>query len=226
MNEHFFLDGYDIDTCILANEEWMDNLLRKVNKLYFDGKGKVVLIPYFNGKIKEDGGVSGIVLGNNSHFTCHTFCYKNTIFVDYFGDINNFNNIKEKVLDVYSTDDYDLCKDKNNTDGNFGKHIIIKNGSFLSYEESKRLISRILVDIQMTPINEVITNYVDDMHFDLLQPIAESHISIHRNDNIMIIDVFSCKWFDEKKLLKLVNVNTYDKVCRGIKYITDVTIQT
>ena len=218
MNEHFFLDGYDIDTNILANVENMNKLLNDINKLFFDGNGVVVLIPYFNGKIKEDGGVSGIVLGNNSHFTCHTFCFKNTMFVDYFGRVNDFDSVKSLVLDVYSTNDYDLCDDKNNIDGNFGKHIIIKDVNLLSFDDSKKLISNILIDIEMTPINDVIINYVDDKHFDLLQPIAESHISIHRNDNNVVIDAFSCKWFDENKLLKLVNSNTFDKICRGVKY--------
>lgn len=92
------------------------------------------------------------------------------------------------------------------------------NSNLITFKEGKELIERILTDIDMTPINNVIENYVDTNHFDLLQPIAESHISIHRNGEEMMIDIFSCKWFDEEKLQRLLNVKEYTKVRRGIKY--------
>lgn len=218
MNKHFFLDGYNVNTDILSDVDKMNKLLNEINRLYFNNQGHIVLIPYFDGKIKEDGGVSGIVLGNNSHFTCHTFCYKNAMFVDYYGNLNNFTDILNNVLMVYPTDDYDLCNGNNNQDGNFGKHIIIEKNSHFNFDEAKKLIANILKDIQMTPINDVIINYIDDKNFDLLQPIAESHISIHQSEFNVVIDAFSCKWFDEDKLLKLVKSDSYFKVCRGVKY--------
>ena len=71
----------------------------------------------------------------------------------------------------------------------------------------------------MIPINEQIINYIDENNYDILQPIAESHISFHRVNNEMVIDAFSCKYFDEKKLLEILN-NSKDfiKVNRGIRY--------
>ena len=57
----------------------------------------------------------------------------------------------------------------------------------------------------MTPINNLITSQTSQTQFDILQPIAESHISFHRTNDKMIVDAFSCKYFDEKKLLSLFN---------------------
>lgn len=218
MNKHFFFDGYDIMEDELASIDNMKEMTNVINKEYFNGKGVVVLIPYFDGKIKADGGVSGIVLGNNSHFTCHTFCYKQAMFVDYFGEFSNFDKVKEEILRIYSIDDFDLCLNNSGIDGNFGKHLIYSNLKSITFEDAKQLIKKILFDIEMTPINDVIVNYVDEEHFDLLQPIAESHISIHRNGDSVVLDAFSCKWFDEEKLSHLLKSDNYEKICRGVKY--------
>ena len=218
MNEHFFLDGYDVLEEDLASVDNMRYLLTRINKNYFNGEGNVILIPYFGGKVKEDGGVSGIILSNNCHFTCHTFCYKQAMFVDYFGNKNNFDELKKEVLNVYETNDFDLCTDNIGIDGNFGKHLIFNELDPLPFDTAKKVVEKILTDIEMTPINNVIINYVDEEHFDLLQPIAESHISIHRDGNNMVLDAFSCKWFDEEKLARLVNSSDYKKICRGVKY--------
>ena len=218
MNKHFYLDGYSISTKRLSDVDNMTSLLEDINKKIYKNKGKLVLIPYFNGKIHEDGGVSGIILADNSHFTCHTFCYRNAMFVDYYGNINNHQLVKDLVLKTYPTNDIDLCKENSGLKGNFGKHIIVKSSNLLSFSESKDLINKILIDIDMTPINKVITNYKTETEFDLIQPIAESHISIHRNNNCFVIDTFSCKYFDEQKLLKILKENKYDSISRGIRY--------
>ena len=218
MNKHFFFDGYGLDENTLSNIKNMENITSKINNLFFNNKGKIILIPYFDGKIKKDGGVSGIVIGPNSHFTCHTFCYKSAMFVDYFGDENNHETIKEEILKIYPTDDYDLCINNKDIMGRFGKHIITEIKNKLTYEEGITLIKQILKDINMTSINDIITYKIDDINFDLIQPIAESHISIHQTDKITMIDVFSCKYFDEQKLLKLLNTNDYIEINRGVKY--------
>ena len=95
---HFFFDGYSIDEKELANVGKVKLFMDNINKCIFNGNGKLVLIPYFDGKVKEDGGVSGIILGENSHFTCHTFCYKNTVFIDYFGDKSKHNDVKDLIF--------------------------------------------------------------------------------------------------------------------------------
>ena len=79
IKKHLFFDGYSIEQRELEIVGKVNLFLENINKFFFNSKGKIVLIPYFDGKVKLDGGVSGIVLGDNRHFTVHTFCYKNTV---------------------------------------------------------------------------------------------------------------------------------------------------
>ncbi len=217
--DHFFFDGYSIAEKELADVSKVHFFVQNINKYIFGNKGKIVLIPYFNGKIKADGGVSGIVLGQNFHFTCHTFCYKNTMFIDYFGDRSKQTDVQDLILDTFPTDDYDLCKGNQDIKGNFGKHIIVRPASAVSFDEAKKLVSTILSEIDMTSINSLITHQTSENQFDILQPIAESHISFHRANDEMVVDAFSCKYFDEKKLLSLLNSpEEYTEVNRGIRF--------
>lgn len=216
--KHFFFDGYSLDEKTLASVENMESLIKTINEKYFNNHGIIKIIPYFNGKVAADGGVSGIILGHNSHFTCHTFCYKETVFIDYFGLTNNHAEVKKDILKVYPTNDYDLCINNKDIKGNFGKHIIVEKKHPFTYDEGINLIKQILIDIEMTPVCDIIGNQIDDKCFDLLQIIAESHISIHQTNDKTVIDTFSCKYFDEKKLLKLLNAQEYKEINRGIKY--------
>lgn len=59
----------------------------------------------------------------------------------------------------------------------------------------------------MTPIYDLLINYSNEENYDLLQVIAESHISIHKKDKKAEIDVFSCKNYEEKNILKLIENN-------------------
>ena len=216
IKNRLFYDGYNLDNSLLESKEFMTNLMDEVNQKIFDNKGSILIIPYFNGKIKKDGGYSGIILGNNFHFTCHSFCYKNTVFIDYYGEENQKEKLLNIIFKYFDTKDYDLgSKDKK---GNFGKHIII-NTKPISLSEAKEMVASILKDISMTPINDLIVNENNDYAFDILQPIAESHISFHEYNDELIIDVFSCKYFSVEKLISLIN--NYDnmiEVNRGIKY--------
>ncbi len=216
VENHLFYDGYKIDNKLLSNPIFIQKLLEEINKYIFRGKGKLKLIPYFNGKIKKDGGVSGIILGDGFHFTCHTFSYKNTVFVDYFGDDKRKDDVQEILLDFFDTDDYDMgSKDKK---GNFGKHIIV-HPTIIQLDEAKELVKLILQKINMTPISELLINEQNESSYDVLQPLAESHISFHRKEEKMVVDAFSCKYFNPETLANILGENQeYIEVNRGIKY--------
>ncbi|MBR3199243.1 MAG: S-adenosylmethionine decarboxylase [Bacilli bacterium] len=214
---HLFYDGYDLDNELLSNSSFVRELLETVNAKIFDNKGMITLIPYFEGKIRNDGGVSGIILGDNFHFTCHTFSFKNTVFVDYFGDESRKANLENIILTTFNTKNYDMgSKDVH---GNFGKHIIFKTKP-LSLTDAIMIVKLLLEKINMTPISELLVNEKDNNNFDVVQLIAESHISIHRSDDDVTVDVFSCKYFDINKVLELFDLlDDYIEVNRGIKYV-------
>ena len=216
VENHLFYDGYNLDNEILSNPEAINSLLETINKYIFLNKGKISLLPYFNGKVKKDGGVSGIILGDGFHFTCHTFSYKNTVFVDYFGDDNSKERVSQILFDFFDTDEFDMgSKD---VKGNFGKHIIVHPPS-IALPDAKNVIRVILKEINMTPIMELLVNQYGKDSFDLLQPIAESHISFHKKNDEMVVDAFSCKYFDVDKFLKIMETpEEYIEVNRGINY--------
>ncbi len=219
VQNHLFYDGYDLDNRTLGDPDFVKKLLEKVNQSVFNGKGVINIIPYFRGKDENDGGISGFVLGDNFHFTCHTFSFKKTVFVDYFGDDNKKDIVEDILLSTFDTKNYDMGSKY--VKGNFGKHIIFK-ASPLSLEEVIPMVKVILKEINMTPIEEMFVKQKNEECFDVLQLIAESHISFHRTGNEMVVDTFSCKNFNVKKLLELFNLSSdYIEVNRGIKYINN-----
>ena len=220
---NIFFDGYNIKTDKLDNESKILEFLNTLNSKLFDNKGKVTIVPYFNGKVKKMGGISAVILGDNFHFTCHTFCFLNTVFIDYYGNNSDKQRIIKMILNYFNTNDYDLCENNDNIKGNFGKQIVITCKKELKFLDGKELIDNILETIEMTPIYEILTNYRNEENFDLLQLIAESHISIHRENEHVRIDVFSCKDFDENKIFNLLknNKNHVEIINRGINFNID-----
>jgi len=219
-SQHFFFDGYDIDNNVLSNVTHINEFLNEINEKITFNKSKITLIPYFDGKNKQDGGISGIILEDNFHFTCHTFCYKNTMFIDCYGKNNCGKTLLNIINKYFNTENFDLCQNNGDKKGNFGKHIILKGVRPINYCEAQNLINVILEKVEMTPICEMQINYKDDCNFDILQPIAESHISIHRTGKNVVVDIFSCKFFDDKKIIELLNSNYEDviQIPRGIYY--------
>lgn len=200
VNSHLFFDGYDLDNSNLKDVDYVSEFLNEINNKIFNNIGKITLIPYFDGKVQNDGGVSGVIIGKNFHFTCHTFCYKNTVFIDYYG-----NGFKDEVFNLiikyFKTDNYDMCD--TNMLGNFGKHLII-GSSKVTINEAKNSIDKIIKNINMTPISDFMEYREDDNNYDVIKLIAESHISFHQHNNSLIIDVFSCKPFEVDKVLELL----------------------
>jgi S-adenosylmethionine/arginine decarboxylase-like enzyme len=200
INQHLFYDGYDLDNNNLKNIEYIDSFLNEINNKIFNNTGTITMIPYFDGKVEEDGGISGVIIGKDFHFTCHTFCYKNTVFIDYYGA-----GFKDEIFNMinkyFKTDNYDTCN--TNMLGNFGKHLII-GASLVTFEEAKNKIDQIIKNINMTPISDFMEYREDDNNYDVIKLIAESHISFHQHNDSLIIDVFSCKPFEVEKVLELL----------------------
>ncbi len=218
--KHFFFDGYDINNGALSDTSNVINLVQDVISTLEPKNVHTEIIPYFNGKVKKDGGVSAVVLGNDFHFTCHTFSYKNTVFIDIYGIDNCEEKLLPVILKYFPTTNYDLCRDFNNLKGNFGKHAIFELDKPLDYDFAAFSIDTLLQDIEMTPITDVMTSFNDEHSFDILQPIAESHISIHVTNGKTFIDVFSCKNFDDEKIKALFDDSAVGEslVKRGIFY--------
>lgn len=211
---HFFFDGYEIQKYKLKNVELLSKLLDDINSLLLNSSGQCVIVPCFENKDILDDGISGIVLGDDFHFTCHTYYNMNTIFVDlYYGKMINSNEIFNTLNKYFKANKYDLCVN-NELSGKFGKHVIIQTDK-IEYQKALLLIDKIIENIDMHPIHENICSVLEDK-YDILRPIAESHVSIHCHCNC-IIDIFSCNTFDEKKIVGLLsNIYNIRLVERGV----------
>ncbi len=217
--QHFFFDGYDIDNKILSDSNYISKFFNNFIDKFAIRNAKLTLIPYFDGKTKQDGGISGVLLGDGFHFTCHTFCYKKTLFIDCFGLNQSEKELLDFILEYFNTPKFDLCNNNHNKKGCFGKHIVIENSIAIDYNSSIKLIDMIIKDIGMTPISDIQTNCRNQNVFDIIQPIAESHIAIHALPQKFVADIFSCKPFEENKFLSLFDFseNIY-QIQRGVYF--------
>ena len=125
----------------------------------------------------------------------------------------NSNEIINTLNKYFETNKYDLCVN-NELSGKFGKHVIIQTDK-IDYQKALILIDKIIETINMHPIHEKICSVFEDK-YDILRPIAESHVSIHCHDKC-IIDIFSCNTFDEKKIADFLNnIHSIKSVERGV----------
>ena len=169
---------------------------------------KPILIPYYHGKIKKDCGVSCFTfLKNGGYLTFHIFEKRK---IAYF-DIVSTNKIDKKIVTSVTsfcqTNKFNIYKNEINVqDRNsfFGPHYFAegKLRKKLNTDELLDFQNEIIKGIKMTPIiNPIIvkTNKTQT----LFVAIAESHIALTKTDNVLRVDVFSCKEFDINELKQI-----------------------
>ena len=95
----------------------------------------------------------------------------------------------------------------------YGKHAIIDAKScdvdILDIKIVSEFIKEIVRKIDMIAHGDLIIDRFgegDDVGISAVQLITTSSITIHTNDQHrdMYLDVFSCKWFDEKVILEMI----------------------
>ena len=172
---------------------------------------KPVLIPYYHGKIKEDCGVSCyLFFESGGYVTFHIFEKRKIAYLDIVSNKKINRNIIEFVKDfsqakncnVYSKNNNEYISNNNSV---FGPHYFAFGEAYrnLSLDDLLEFQSEIIKDIKMTPItNPVIVK--TNKQQTLFIAIAESHIALTQTRKNLIIDVFSCKNFDLKKLEKII----------------------
>ena len=116
MNEHFgehlIIDGYGCNPNLLSDE----NVIAKVIQEIIDGTEmkqlsdivikKVVGVP----NTKDTGGVTGMVVINESHISIHTFTHRQYVSIDVFTCKNGMNVEKIKNICKFGLEikDYDV----------------------------------------------------------------------------------------------------------------------
>ena len=240
--KHFTMDAFKSYRSRLDDIHLIYEMLEEIPaKLGVKAVMPPFVLPYYNGIVPEDCGVSGFVFLEGGHFTIHTFSYRETYFVDLFYP-NDFDSSKLERLVKTSfpseffisntidrgskiTRDQDL---KINKELDFGPHLFIDYEDYdgiSTMDELFAFFDTLPFKIGMTPIirpyilkNKNITS--------ILTMIAESHISLHifHDTKRALFDIFSCKFFDYNSVGDVIKSELMGKVLnevffsRGVNY--------
>lgn len=203
------------------------------------------ILPYYNGVIPEDCGISAFVFLTGGHFTIHTFSFRETYFVDLLSP-EAFDAAKaEKLLkDAFPAEQVtSYCLERElretypikieiNEELDFGPHLFLDLEKYSGPKKMDDLFAffdTMPFSIGMTPIIRpiVVKNPVgNEKVTSILTMIAESHISLHYFEETgrAYFDLFSCRFFDYpevstklKQILKS-EVTSETLISRGSKY--------
>jgi S-adenosylmethionine/arginine decarboxylase-like enzyme len=203
------------------------------------------ILPYYNGVVPEDCGISAFVFLAGGHFTIHTFSFRETYFVDLFSpDAFDPDQVEKLVKDAFPAEQitsYCLERERRETypvkieineELDFGPHLFfdLKNYSGpKSMDDLFAFFDTMPFDIGMTPIIRpvMVKNTVEtEKVTSILTMIAESHISLHyfEESGRAYFDLFSCRFFDydgvSSKLKQILKGELTNEtlISRGSKY--------
>jgi S-adenosylmethionine/arginine decarboxylase-like enzyme len=203
------------------------------------------ILPYYNGVIPEDCGISAFVFFAGGHFTLHTFSFRETYFVDVLSpqpiDEEKLKRLIEEAFPAEKITSYCLQRERSesypqkieiNKELDFGPHLFLDMKNYAgpkSLDDLFKFFDTMPFEIGMTPIIRpiVVKNRVNNEQVtSILTMIAESHICLHyfEESNRAYFDLFSCRFFESSDVVrKLKSVLKSDLVnetliSRGSKY--------
>ena len=243
---HFVMDAYygyrsRLDDILLVHK-----ILEEIPlKMGLKAVAPPFILPYYDGVVPEDCGISGFVFLAGGHFTIHTFSYRESYFVDVlYPESFDQDKMESLLKNAFPTEKYSAHMIERSANKNFpleigidqqmdfGPHLFL---DFDNYKGPKNLDDLfVLFDtmpykIGMTPIIRPygIKSKIDGKNItSILTMIAESHISLHYFEDTQkaYLDLFSCKFFDYTPVVSTLkdqfngNVSTEILMTRGSKF--------
>lgn len=226
---HFTMDGFHGFRSRFDDVKLVQELLEEVpTVLRLSPVMPPFLLPYYNGVVAEDCGVSGFVLLAGGHLTLHTFSFRECFFADlvYPGafDTQRAQLTLQTTLPCRSVFTQTVERGEGgdmtrsgphsiNPKLDFGPHLFVR---FSPYEGPATmdalfdLFDQLPQRIGMTPIMRpylVKTKAQNgETYLSAMTMIAESHISLHvfPNSSEAFFDLFSCKFFDTESVLRVL----------------------
>lgn len=243
---HFVMDAFNgyrsrLDDMILVHE-FLEELPLKLG---METVMPPFILPYYNGIIPEDCGISAFVFLAGGHFTIHTFSFREAYFVDLVSpqqfDSEKLEKIIRETFPAERVKSFTLEREQRDSfprippideSLDFGPHLFMDFDNYQGPHDLESLFD--LFDtmpfaIGMTPIMRpyILKNVIDDVKvISVLTMIAESHISFHYfpDLNKAYLDLFSCRFFDYEKvastLKRVFNSDITNEILmpRGSKY--------
>lgn len=203
------------------------------------------ILPYYNGVVPEDCGISAFVFLAGGHFTIHTFSFREVYFVDLLSpqpvDTAKLKSLIRGAFPAERVTSFLLERERPesypqripiNESEDFGPHLFLDFNNYSgpqTMDELFELFDTMPFKIGMTPIirPSMVKNPVgDEKVISILTMIAESHISLHYfpKSKLAYLDLFSCRFFNYDDViakLKQVfksNITNETLIARGSKY--------
>lgn len=215
--QHFMMDGFRGFRSRFDQVQLIQEVLEEVPvQLGLQPVMPAFLLPYYNGVVPEDCGISGFLFLQGGHFTLHTFSFRETYFADLVApsafDIRRLKLLLESAFPCETVTTTSiarspaLLKSANpDVDADFGPHLFLDIEGYEGPRTMDPLFSlfdRLPTEIGMTPI---MRPYVvrsagpnGGSVLSAMTMIAESHVSLHvyEDENRAYFDLFSCRFFD------------------------------
>jgi S-adenosylmethionine/arginine decarboxylase-like enzyme len=243
---HFVMDAYHgyrsrLDDILLIKE-----MLEEIPiKLGIKTVMPPFILPYYNGVVPEDCGVTAFVFLAGGHFTLHTFSFRETYFVDLVTpetfDSAKLEFLLREAMPADKINTFCLKRDQKesfpqkieiNEALDFGPHLFL---DFKNYQGPKSMDQLFTVfdtmplKIGMTPIIRpyTIKNLINgETVTSIITMIAESHISLHyfEKSQKAYMDLFSCRFFKTDKVIPKLKEMFHSEISnevlmsRGSKY--------
>ncbi|MCL6591576.1 MAG: S-adenosylmethionine decarboxylase [Firmicutes bacterium] len=219
---HFMMDAFlgyrsRLDDILLVHE-----LLEEIPiKMGLKPVMQPFLLPYYNGVVPEDCGISAFIFLAGGHFTIHTFSFREAYFVDLLYpqplDTNRLMNFIKNAFPAEKMTQHNVernqkesfpTKLKINEALDFGPHLFLDFNNYQglkSLDDLFELFDALPGAIGMTPIMRpygIKGKYQDQKILSIMTMIAESHISLHYfpDKQQAYFDLFSCRFFDYMKV--------------------------
>jgi S-adenosylmethionine/arginine decarboxylase-like enzyme len=242
---HFLFDAYNgyrsrLDDIMLVHE-----FLEEVPlKLGVKAVMPPFVLPYYNGVVPEDCGISAFVFLAGGHFTLHTFSYRGALFIDFLYP-REFDQEKLQALidNVFPSEKKSrnfidrgagerLSRPAIDTRKDFGPHLFFDIEDYSGPDTMDGIFTYfdgLPASVGMTPIIRpyVVKSRVDGQDVvSGLTMIAESHIALHvfKKSRKACFDLFSCTFFDTEKVPREIKKELKGRVLhetlvsRGSKY--------
>lgn len=218
--QHYMIDGFGGFRSRFDDIRLVQEVLDEIPvRLGLQPVMPAFLLPYYNGVVPEDCGVSGFVFLPGGHLTVHTFSFREAYFADLVApaafDGRHLTRMLEDAFPCARTVVSDSERDQvapvsPNPDEDFGPHLIVEVENYsgpADMDELFPLFDRLPGEIGMTPI---MRPYLIQAELEGGEPvlsamtmIAESHVSLHLlpRRRRAYFDLFSCSFFDSVQVL-------------------------
>lgn len=227
---HFTMDGFQGFRSRFDDVKLVQELLEEVpSALRMKPVMPPFLLPYYNGVIPEDCGISGFVVLAGGHFTLHTFSFRECFFADLVApgtfDAHAAQLTLQTTLPCRSVFTQTLDRGEGsdlsravgpvsiNPSQDFGPHLFVRfspYGGPTTMDDLFDLFDHLPQRIDMTPIMRPYlvktTTVGGERYLSAVTMIAESHVSLHiyPDRGEAYFDLFSCKFFEIEPVLQVL----------------------